>query len=107
MRDDIDSLEEARREGDQSWLATVGTCLGAGAGAVLATATAAGLANPEPLVTKIVGVISGLAALVVCGASAYGATAVQDTRQQNLIGNIVEHGRAAITEFQDLERDQP
>jgi hypothetical protein len=107
MRDDIDSLQLARREGDQSWFETLGTCLGAGAGAVLATATAAGLAAPEPLVTKIVGVASGLAALIICGASVYGATAVEETRQQNLIDDIIEHGRAAITESQDLERNLP
>lgn len=107
MQDDIDDLEVARMEAGQSGWEAFGTCLGAGAGAVLATATAASLAAPEPLVTKIVGVVCGLAALVICGASVDGATAVEGERQQNLLDDIIEHGQAAITEFQDLERDPP
>ncbi len=107
MQDAIDGLEVARREADQSVFEAFGTCLGAGAGAAAATATVAGLAAPEPIVTKIVGVVSGLAALVICGSSIYGATVVEDTRQENLVDDIIEHGREAITEFQFLELDPP
>lgn len=107
MQEAIDDLEVARQEADQSVAEAFGTCLGAGAGAALATATAAGLAAPEPIVTKIVGVVSGLAALVICGSSIYGATVVEDTRQENLVDDIIEHGREAITEFQFLELDPP
>jgi len=105
MQDAIDDLEIERLEGDQSIIDAVGTCLAAGGAGLAGYAAVAGLVAPDPTITKIVGVVAGVAAIAICGASVYGATTVQSETEQNLIDDIIEHGRAAVTEFQDLERD--
>jgi hypothetical protein len=103
----IDELELTRAERGDAALDAFGTCAGAGAAAGTSAVTIIAIANPEPLVSKIIAGISGGATLILCGGAIRNAVHTQKIKEQQIIDQIEDKSRDAIFEFQSLQQNPP
>lgn len=103
----IDELELTRAERGDAALEAFGTCAGAGAAAGTSAVTIIAIANPEPLVSKIIAGISGGATLILCGGAIRNAVHTQKIKERQIIDKIEDESRDAIFEFQSLQQNPP
>lgn len=103
----IRDLEILRAEKGGEVFGAVGECVQAGAGAGLAYAAIVGFTAPEPTISKVLGGVAALGAVVVCGGAIYTTLHTEGVKQELKIGEIIDASSQAAEELESLRNDPP